>query len=391
MIRRVMVALVIAALLVSPAGAAASSSAGEPAFAAALRPLLEAKMKELRIPGAVIYVQAPNKGTWKATLGTADLTTNAPMRLDDHFRVGSITKTFTGTIILQLVDEGTLKLDDPVLKYQPEVPNGGNITIRELLNMTSGLYNYSEDKSFNQELDTHPQRVYAPKELLAIAFKHQPYFAPGKDFHYSNTNTILLGLIIEQLTGKPAEQVFQARIFQPLGMAETSLPPLSSSTIPNPHPQGYMFGTNVESEERGPLTGEQAAKANAAAGAPHDVTDANPSWAWTAGSGISTMHDLNIWAKALATGTLLSPAMQKQRLTWIATGPGPNVPRYGLAIADFNGFLGHAGQIPGFHTFMAYQPEKQATIVVLTNLYASPAGAEPSNELAKIIIAQLFS
>jgi D-alanyl-D-alanine carboxypeptidase len=154
MIRRVIVALVTAALLVSPTGAAASSSSsvaagpGEPSFATTLRPLLEAKMKSIRIPGAVVYVQSPDKGTWKTALGAGDLGTNAPMRLDDHFRIRSITKTFTGTVILQLVDEGKLKLDNPVAKYQPEVPNGANITVRELLNMTSGLFNYTEDKGF---------------------------------------------------------------------------------------------------------------------------------------------------------------------------------------------------------------------------------------------------
>jgi D-alanyl-D-alanine carboxypeptidase len=109
-----------------------------------------------------------------------------------------------------------------------------------------------------------------------------------------------------------------------------------------------MFGTNVESEERPPLTGEHAAKANEMASAPDDATDMNPSWGWTGGAAISTLHDLRIWAKALATGTLLSPAMQQQRLTWIATGLAPTAANYGLAVADFNGFIGHDGQLRGF-------------------------------------------
>jgi D-alanyl-D-alanine carboxypeptidase len=393
MIRPVMATLIIVALLAWPVGAAASPPAvplpSEPGFTATLRPLLEAKMKALRVPGAVVFVQVPGKGTWQATLGTANLDIDTPMRLDGHFRVGSITKTFTGTVILQLVDERKLGLDDPVAKYQPDAPNGANITIRDLLNMTSGLYNYSEDRGFNEQLDAEPGKVWDPKELLAIAFQHPPYFAPGKGFHYSNTNTVLLGLIIEQITGQPVANAFQARIFKPLGMTHTLLPKRNSAAIPDPHPEGYMFGTNVESLESTLLTGEQAAKADAAVSAPRDVTNVNPSWAWTAGAAISTLHDLQIWAKALATGTLLSPAMQQQRLRWIAAGSGPYAARYGLAIVDFNGFLGHDGQLPGFHSFMAYQPEKQATIVVLTNLYASPAGAEPSNELAKIIIEHI--
>src|SRR5207253_2507969 len=104
--------------------------------------------------------------------------------------IGSNTKTFTGTVILQVVDEGNLGLDDPVSEYQPKVPNGENITIRQLLNMSSGLYNYAEDKEFNETLDSEPDKVWTPGEVVEIGFQHQPYFAPGEGFHYSNTNTV---------------------------------------------------------------------------------------------------------------------------------------------------------------------------------------------------------
>jgi D-alanyl-D-alanine carboxypeptidase len=126
------------------------------------------------------------------------------------------------------------------------VPNGAHITIRELLNMTSGLFDYTEDKEVSQEvlMGFDPYKVWQPNELLAIAFKHPPYFAPGKGYHYDNTNYILLGLITEQLTHLPAEQAFQRYLFGPLGMRQTSLPPLSSSAIPDPHAQGYMYGTD---------------------------------------------------------------------------------------------------------------------------------------------------
>ena len=160
-----------------------------------------------------------------------------------HFRIGSITKTFTGTVILQLVDEGKLRLDDPIAKYQPEVPNGANITIRQLLQMTSGLFNYTDDPAWNQALDANRQRVWSPQELVAIALAHPPYFAPGTDFHYSNTNTVLLGLIIEQITGNNVADEFARRIFTPLGMRETVMPPPTMAAIPDPHPRGYLYGT----------------------------------------------------------------------------------------------------------------------------------------------------
>ena len=123
---------------------------------------------------------------------------------------------------------------------------------------------------------------------------------------------------------------------------------------------------------RTPLTPEHAAKVNAEAGTPRDVTDVNPSWAWTAGSAISKLHDLNIWAKVLATGTLLSPTSQRERLTWTAMSPAPGGPNYGLGIVDFDGFLGHDGGLPSFQSWMGYQPDKHATVIVLTNLPTAP-------------------
>lgn len=360
----------------------------EPAFVAKLRPVLLAEMQRMHVPGAIIYINDPAQGFWTATLGTSNLATGAPMQVNSFMRIGSITKTLTATVILQLVDEGKLRLEDPVGKYQPEVPNGGNITIRELLNMSSGLFNYTEDKGLNQTFDNDPGKVFSPDELIAIGFQHPPYFAPGKGYHYSNTNYVLLGMIIEQLTGMKVEDVFQQRIFQPLGMNSSSLPKRASAVIPDPHPQGYMFGTNVQGLEAPPLTPEQAARVDAAAGTPNNVTTMNPSWAWTAGSAISTLGDLQIWAQALATGKLLSAATQQERLSWITVAPGL---KYGLGIAEFNGFIGHNGQIPGYQSFMAYQPQKGATIIVLTNLFASPSGTEPADLLARVIMKEVFA
>ncbi|HZR39443.1 MAG TPA: serine hydrolase domain-containing protein, partial [Ktedonobacteraceae bacterium] len=278
-------------------------------FTQHLQSQLAAKMQEMHVPGAVIFVQSARTGSWVTNLGTSNIATHAPMNPDLYFRIGSITKTLTGTVILQLVDQGKLRLDDPVAKYQPEVPNGGHITLRELLDMRSGLYNYSEDDSFGQALEAHPNRVWTPQELIAISFKHPPYFAPGQDFHYSNTNFILLGMIIEQITGHPVEYEFQQRIFTPLGMTHSLLPPRPSTEIPAPYAHGYMFNTPAISNDEINESTQNLA----------DVTIWNPSWGWTAGSAISTLHDLEIWAKALASGKLLSPATQKERLTWTTT------------------------------------------------------------------------
>jgi D-alanyl-D-alanine carboxypeptidase len=338
-----------------------------PAFAAKLKPLLEAKMQQLHTPGAIVYVDDPGQGTWTTTLGTSDLATRAPMNVNSYMHVGSITKTFTATVILQLAEEGKLRLDDPVSKYQPEVPNGANITLRELLNMTSGIFDFIEDKGFFQQLAANPTRVWNLKDVLAVAFKHPPNSAPGKEYYYSNTNYILLGMIIEQITHQPVEEVFQQRIFTPLGMSGSSLPPRTSSVIPDPHPHGYTYLPDL-----------------------HDATNWTLSYAWTAGAAISTLHDLRIWARALATGQLLSATMQKERLTWVATGTSPTAIKYGLGIYEIVGFLGHDGAIPGFQSFMGYQPQKGATIVVLTNLDPAPDGAEPASALTSVILKELF-
>ncbi len=383
--RRVVFALaLLVCLLLSACSSAAvaptqtTPTVGVPAFVGKLEPLLLAKMQQLRIPGALIYVDDPGQGSWITTMGTSDLATKAPMQVNNSMRIGSITKTFTATIILQLLDEGKLRLDDPVAKHLPQVPNGANITIRELLNMTSGLFDYSTDAGFQQALIADPGKVWDPKELVSIAFRHQPYFAPGQGLHYTNTNYILLGMLIEQITGMPVEKAFQQRIFTPLGMGGSSLPPPISSAIPDPHPHGYVLAETL-----------------GRTGAPLDVMGWSPSWAWTAGSAISTLHDLKIWAKTLASGQLLSAATQKERLSWVpykdVSWIGHDTVAYGLGLANFGGVIGHNGEVPGFQSFMGYQPEMRATIVVLTNLYFAPDGSGPADDLEKVIQKELFA
>jgi D-alanyl-D-alanine carboxypeptidase len=174
------------------------------------------------------------------------------------------------------------------------------------------------------------------------------------------------------------EDEIQHRILTPLGMSNTSMPMLTSSAIPNPYPRGYTFVTPA------PQTSQPR---SASTSNPLDVTMVNPSWGWTAGNMISTVHDLQIWAKALATGKLLSAATQKERLNWLPiTGGSPTYPlKYGLAIANFDGFIGHNGGLPGFQSFMGYMPGKSEMIVILTNLQPTANNASPADKLAETI------
>lgn len=355
-----------------------------PAFTQQVQPSLIARLKELRVPGAVVFVENPLVGNWTAAFGTSNLATNAPISADMHFRIGSITKTFTSTVILQLIDEGRLRLDDTIGKFRWGIPNGNQITIRQLLNMTSGLYNYSEDQDFvkmlNSELrGVNPGRVWTPRELLAIAFKHANYFAPGKGYHYSNTNYIILGQLIEQITGRAARLEIQRRIFAKLGMLHSVIPALNERTLPAPYTLGYTYESLIKQ-------GQVAA----ASLKPLEVTQVNPSWEGTAGDAISTLRDLKIWIKALVKGTLISPDLQKERLTFVPPETdGPRDVGYGLGIANFGGFIGHNGALPGFQSFAAYSPVQDTTVIVLTNLEPLVTGTQAADQLAKIIIQKL--
>jgi D-alanyl-D-alanine carboxypeptidase len=390
----------VLSLCVCLTGVARSSTAGAtaqvtpttavPPFAAKLQPLLQSRMRQYRIPGAIVYVDIPGQGTWLKSMGTGDLSTKAPLDPKGYVRIGSITKTIVATVVLQLVEEGKLHLDDPLSKYQPEVPNGAHITIRQLLNMRSGIYSYPDDSAFWPATDANPNRVWNPKELVAMALKHPPYFPPGQGFHYSDTNYILLGLLIEQITHQPVGAVFRQRVFTPLGMHETVMPALTSTAFPTPHPHGYQYGSSNQAFNGPRLTGDAAAHANASAGTPRDVTALNPSEAWTAGAVLSTLHDLKIWARALATGTLLTAQMQHERLSGMVP-IDPQGDSYGLGIARIYGLLGHNGAIQGFSTFMLYQPKRKAIVIVLVNLTATPDGNDPSSVLIAPILTQLFA
>ena len=178
---------------------------------------------------------------------------------DTHFRIASITKTMTSAVIVLLAQEGKLQFSDPVSKYVPNVPNGENITIAELLKMRSGLYGYTNDPGFATTLDEDPTKAISPQEVLAIAFRHPPEFPPGTAYDYSNTNYILLGLIAEKVDGKPLAQDFQDRLYGPLGLKQTLLPGIEDTAIPDPfapasaaaplaadhHPVGLNVATGV--------------------------------------------------------------------------------------------------------------------------------------------------
>lgn len=372
---------------------AASAPSSAPALAQVsdddLRAAFTASAKEMQVPGAVLVLKRPGKPDLTIAYGTRERGGPTPVTVDDHVRVGSNTKTWTGTVILQLAQEGKIGLTDPVSKYWDGVPNGDSITIEQLLEMRSGLYNYTFDPAWNAAVDANLQRAWQPQELLATAFTHPAVFAPGTDYQYSNTNTVLLGVIAQKLDGKPLEQIFQDRLFGPLGLKETRLPALTSSALPAPYSRGYSYGTFVETIDTSKLTDDQFAAARSGTLAPLDYTDQNPSWGWAAGAGISTAPELATWVEALGSGKLLDSAMQKTRMDSIK--PLSASSGYGMNIAQFGPMYGHTGELPGYNSFMGYDPADKVTLVTWANLAPLPDGSAPATELAKLVLGKLYA
>ena len=324
--------------------------AEEKQFSSEMKEKLQAKMesliKEINAPGFNVGIWIPGEGEWQNSFGVADKETAEKMSLDNHFRIGSITKTFVITAVLQLVDKGDISLDDKISKYIDNVPNGDKITIRQLANMTSGLANYSEDEEWVKKvIYTKNDRNVPTSELLDIAFKLPPTFAPGKGWHYSNTNTVLLGQVIEKVSGLSLDKYLQENIFTPLALENTSFP--LDEKMPSPYAHGYTKQTLDEKEA--------------------DATFNNPSWTNAAGQMVSTFADLKIWAKALGTGALLSEDAFKERLTWVTLPPNTAKRKYGLGVGSNSGWINHTGSLPGYNCVVAYLPEKQAVFVVMIN------------------------
>ncbi|TXR60547.1 D-alanyl-D-alanine carboxypeptidase [Bacillus sp. AY18-3] len=291
---------------------------------------------QLGFPGILAKTSEGGK-TWSYAAGVANLSSKKPMKTDFRFRIGSVTKTFTATVVLQLAEENRLNLDDSIEKWLPGVIQGNGyddkqITIRQVLNHTSGIAEYTRSKSFNL-MDT--KKSYRAEELVKIGISMPPDFAPGKSWSYSNTGYVLLGILIETVTGNSYAEEIENRIIEPLELSNTFLPGNSSVIPGTKHARGYIQ-----------LDG---------ASEPKDVTYYNPSMGSSAGDMISTADDLNKFFSYLLGGKLIKEQQLKQMLTTVPTGEAA-LGRYGLGIYETklpNGvsIWGHGGSIPGFVTF----------------------------------------
>jgi D-alanyl-D-alanine carboxypeptidase len=377
-------------------GTMGGSLALKPIDQAALQAAVDATAEELLIPGAVLILSTP-QGEFIVSYGTTTLGATIPPRADTHFRIASNTKTMTAAVIVQLAQEGRLDLDDPVSNYVSGVPNGDQITIAELLKMRSGLYNYTDAPEISASLDEDPTKVWTPEEVLTIAFKHPPTFPPGTAYQYSNTNYALLGLIAQEREhGEPLAKVFQDRLFGPLGMNETALPASTSNTLPDPCSRGYLYGSSSFALRDQPYPPDIQAASRAGTLKPNDDTSQNPSYASAAGGVISTANDLVTWMRALIGGKVFNADYQRRWLDSLQPeDPSkPHGQQYGYGIAQLrfgpNTVYFHGGEMPGYNSFMGYDPTNRVMLIVWTNLTISLDGNPTANSIMLKVLDQVY-
>jgi D-alanyl-D-alanine carboxypeptidase len=365
--------LTTAAVLGGPAAVAASAqppNAIASTGPAATHDPMQDVARQVLASGAPGYVARIDDGHRVAftVAGVADRATRRPLTSRDQFEIGSNTKTFMSALALQLVDRRQLDLDSPVSKYLPGVvPNGRNITVRMLLNHTSGLFSYTADPDFFTEMEKDPQRVWTEQELLDVAFKHEPNFAPGTSWSYSNTNYTLIGMILQKQTGKSLPDLVQQRIARPLGLKHTYFPdPRATNTGP-----GYAHGYAVSFAGTSPT---------------YVDTSSWPigGWGGAAGAIISTPNDLSRFFSAVLGGKLFSHKQLNQMKTTVdLPADFPFEGGYGLGLLKLKSpcgtVWGHGGDTLGHHSTAVASANGRRTAVSDTT--AEPSDLEP-NEAA---------
>jgi D-alanyl-D-alanine carboxypeptidase len=328
-------------LLIATAASACGGDEGAappPTLADQLQATLEATVATQGAPGATLAVVTPELGTWLGATGYADLAAGLAMLPSDRFGVGSITKTFTSAVFLQLQEEGALSVDDPLALYQPEFPRAEELRLHHLLTHTSGIYDFAYDP---EVLAGHARR-WEPEELVAIAAAQPPAFAPGDGYDYSNTNFILIGLVIESVTGNSWASEVRARLLDPLGLADTFV--ASDEAVP-----GAAHGYFLQDDW---------------------TLEVDPSTGWAAGSIVSNATDLLRWSDALLYGDVLTEASRAAMKTPVTLNDGSRR-NYGLGLdlvgTEHGTRLGHGGDAIIYRASMYHLPDEDVTVVALVN------------------------
>jgi D-alanyl-D-alanine carboxypeptidase len=310
----------------------------------------QAAMQQAGYPGLLVGVWSEGQGKFIDTPGLADISTGRQMEFKDQARIGSVTKTFTATVILQLAEGGRLGLDDPVKRYIAPFPRGQRITIRMLLDHTSGIP--TTPRGVAGAGLFQPHHNWRLHQINYRCLRQKRLSPPGAQWHYSDCNYTLLGAIAEEVTGRSLNALYRTRILEPLHLTGTAF-----RGGPAGMPDGAVHGYWLDDPAAGFI----------------DTFGWNFSWSASAGAMVSTLRDLHRYIPALVTGRgLLSKSMQRRRLQLVDTGtPGFG---YGLGIFSIElgttsetPYLGHNGIVPGFDSYAVYSPEAKTTIVIIGN------------------------
>ena len=328
----------------------------------AMRRALQARLDQLRarygVPGISVTILFPDGSSWLGVSGVADIAKETPVTPSTSFAIASVSKTFTAALVLQLAQEGVIELDKPVRTYLPDLKINAKITVRQLLDHTSGLRDYFFHASIDRVLLRDPSRRWGTADSLKYVGKS--YFKPGEGWHYSNTNYLVLGMLAERVGDAPLAEQIRSRFLRPLGLRHTWYQPTESPTSEVAH--GYRFESSARDARA------------------IDLSDGSPIMPFTsvvtaaAGAGglASNSSDLARWARALYAGGVLSPESVDAILGDISrTEPyKPRVP-YGLGVQrleiDGAPSLGHSGRLLGFRSAVRWLPEEDLAISVLTN------------------------
>src|SRR4051812_5159005 len=360
----------LAAALLAPAAAFASGCGGsdrpaERAVAAAtpassrLQQRLDAVVSA-GSPGAISLVNDGRKMTVRAA-GVADVRSRRPLRAQDRFRAGSVTKSFVAVVALQLVEEGKLSLSDTVEHWLPGIlPYGRDVNVRQLLNLTSGVPD--DQLPINIKIYRGDKlHAWTPRELVALVADKPQEFPAGKGWAYSNTNYALAGMIIERAAGRSLADELERRIFKPLRLRGTSFP-VNAPGLPGSHSNGYSLDYDDSYE---PIEGKLL-----------DLTEFNPSGTWAAGNLVSTVADIAHFWRALLGGRLLAPARLAEMKTTVPAWKGTNV-RYGLGLLESSPsrcgrVLGNGGDIAGFSNVFQNNEDGTRQAATIVNANAAP-------------------
>ncbi len=306
--------------------------------------LVENAMAENNLPGVVVGVWIPGEGEYVAAFGTANLETGRAREVTDPFRITSISKTFTATAILQLVDQGKLKTSDPLSTWYPDFPNAEQITVRDLLMMRSGIPEFADETVLGAYYQ-NPLEPFSAQDAIGLAAAKAEQFIPSdQKTIYTNTNFVLLEQIVEKVSAQDMDTFLAENVFIPLEMAETFY--ATESELPG-ELRGYSWEADTQTFR--------------------DMTELNPGLPGGAGAVVSTLGDLHAYIRALCTGELLEPATQAARLEAMTSDGAPEFIKYGEGILLLGEFCGHNGTIFGFSSEAFYLPAKDAVIIINVN------------------------